>query len=172
MSYLALFFTPPCCHVTLQFLSLKGRVYFSALWFWVWPCDLLWSARQGRNNGVPIPSLGLNRPQVLPLALLMPLPSPWEEHHLLVCRSKVDEGHVEQTLTCSVEQNQPSQGQLDLPTSDWLLLMQAVANDHCFKPLSFRVDCYVAFLWQLLTDELSKMIIIISAHFTDEETEA
>lgn len=71
-----------------------------------------------------------------------------------------------------MKKDQPCQAHFDPVASNRLLFIRETACNHCLKPLGCRVACYAAFLQQSLTDAPYKMVIIISAPFTDEETEA
>ena len=73
---------------------------------------------------------------------------PWEEHGWLVCWSKEDESHVEQTWTQAEAQAKPTEPHPDQLTPRPSIDPLSQSNDFCFKPLSLGP----VFLWQELSD--------------------
>lgn len=60
------------CPLPSDFLVLVKRWTLSLLPLSLgWCCNLLWPIKHSRSNRMPVPSLGLRRPDVFPLALLL-----------------------------------------------------------------------------------------------------
>ena len=121
-----------------------------------WHCDLLWPIKHSRGNGAPVPSLGLRRPGIFPLALLLFLCCGRENMPGWACWTLRYGNRAELSHRPSQSQTKPttptvccklSQDQLSLAHVNRTLQTCEPPDAHCFMPLSFEAVCYTALRW-------------------------